>query len=111
MKARVTQATGWRGALVLATTAAIVTAGVAFTRAAGEQTKGAAAPAQKLDEAYTKKIVDNTPDKRILTDLIDHMPLPADPKVPSPLKVLGYIPGENGNLTYSADVYKYLDAL
>ena len=39
------------------------------------------------------------------------MPLPADPKVPSPLKVLGYIPGEDGRLTYSADVYKYLEAL
>src|SRR5206468_3057210 len=59
------------------------------------------AAAQKIDDAYTKKIVDGTPDKRILTELVDHMPLPADPKVPSPLKVLGYIPGENGNLTYS----------
>ena len=76
-----------------------------------EQTKPAAGPAQKMDEEYTKKIVDNTPDKRILIDLVDHMPLPLDPKVPSPLKVLGYIPGENGNLTYSKDVYAYLDAL
>ena len=37
----------------------------------------AAAPAQKMDEEYTKKIVENTPDKRILTELVDHMPLPA----------------------------------
>src|SRR5215467_7438760 len=70
-----------------------------------------AGPSQKIDDAYTKKILDGTPDKRILTELVDHMPLPADPKVPSPLKVLGYIPGEGGKLTYSADVYKYLDAL
>ena len=63
------------------------------------------AAAQKIDEAYTKKIIDGTPDKRILTELIDHMPLPLDPKVPSPLEHLGYVPGEGGNLTYSKDVY------
>jgi len=93
--------------------ALVLTAGITVPRAVGPdpQAKPAAAPVQKMDEEYTKKIVDSTPDKRILTELIDHMPLPADPKVPSPLKVLGYIPGENGKLTYSADVYKYLDAL
>src|SRR5262245_4100676 len=78
---------------------------------ARQTSRPAATPAQKIDDAYTKKILEITPDKRILTELVDHMPLPADPKVPSPLKVLGYIPGENGTLTYSADVYKYLDAL
>ena len=87
-----------------------VTVGITSPRAFEGQNK-AAAPAQKMDDEYTKKIVDGTPDKRILTELVDHMPLPADPKVPSPLKVLGYIPGEGGRLTYSADVYKYLDAL
>ena len=87
-----------------------VTVGITSPRAFEGQNK-AAAPAQKMDDEYTKKIVDSTPDKRILTELVDHMPLPADPKVPSPLKVLGYIPGEGGRLTYSADVYKYLDAL
>lgn len=66
---------------------------------------------QPIDQEYTKRIVDQTPDQRLLIDLVDHMPLPADPKVPSPLKFLGYIPGENGNLTYSKDVYAYLDAL
>src|SRR5262245_9671804 len=78
---------------------------------AQQTSKPAATPVQKTDDVYTKKILDGTPDKRILTELVDHMPLPADPKVPSPLKVLGYIPGENGNLTYSKDVYAYLDAL
>ena len=87
-----------------------VTVGITSPRAFEGQNK-AAAPAQKMDDEYTKKIVDNTPDKRILTELVDHMPLPADPKVPSPLKLLGYIPGENGQLTYSKDVFKYLDAL
>ena len=66
------------------------------------QRAAAPAAAQKMDDEYTKKIVEQTPDKRILTELVDHMPLPADPKVPSPLKVLGYIPGEGGRLTYSA---------
>ncbi|MEZ5316116.1 MAG: M14 family zinc carboxypeptidase [Vicinamibacterales bacterium] len=69
------------------------------------------AASQRLDEAYTKKILDETPDPRMEIDLVNHMPLPADSNVPSPLKVLGYIPGENGNLTYSKDVYAYLDAL
>jgi len=87
-----------------------LTVGITAPRALDAQSK-AAALAQKMDDEYTKKIVDGTPDKRILTELVDHMPLPADPKVPSPLKVLGYIPGEGGRLTYSADVYKYLDAL
>src|SRR5262245_27942192 len=104
---------GWRR--TIGTTAALVLAiGVGFgakALSAGQQARGAAPAAQQIDQEYTKKIIDSTPDKRILTELVDHMPLPADPKVPSPLKVLGYIPGENGNLTYSADVYKYLDAL
>ena len=105
---------GWRR--TFGTTATLVLAiGVGFgakALSAGQQARGAApAAAQQVDQEYTKKIIDNTPDKRILTELVDHMPLPADPKVPSPLKLLGYIPGENGNLTYSADIYKYLDAL
>ena len=70
--------------------------------------KGAMA-AQTNDAEYTKRILDNTPDKRILTEMVDH--LPASATVPTMLKVLGYIAGENGNLTYSADIYKYLDAL
>src|SRR5690349_3110290 len=72
----------------------------------------AAAPsAQKVDADYTKRIIDNTPDKRILTELVDHMPLPNDPNVPSPLKFLGYVPGENGQLTYHKDIIRYYQAL
>ena len=95
-------------------TATFFTVAVAMLLGAGARQGARPAPAaaaQKIDDDYTKRIIDQTPDKRILTELVDHMPLPADPKVPSPLKVLSYIPGENGNLTYSADVYKYLDAL
>ena len=105
MKARVQTVQRFTRPLAVAMVLA-VTVGITVPRAFEGQTK-AAAPAQKMDDEYTKKIVDSTPDKRILTELVDHMPLPADPKVPSPLKVLGYIPGEGGKLTYSADVYKY----
>ena len=64
---------------------------------------------QRLDEEYTQKILDLTPDPRMEIDLVNHMPLAPD--VPSPLEVLGYIPGEGGNLTYSEDIYAYIRAL
>ncbi len=67
------------------------------------------APSQPLDQEYGKRIKDNTPDARILTDLIDHMPI--SETVPSPLKFLGYIPGENNRLTYHKDIVRYLGAL
>ncbi len=60
--------------------------GVAFAMAiganafqTGRQSRPAAAQAQvqKNDEEYAKRIQDNTPDKRILTELVDHMPLSA----------------------------------
>ncbi len=71
---------------------------------------GAGAPqAQKVDAEYTKRILDNTPDKRILTELVDHMPVSAT--VPSPLKFLGYVPGENNRLTYHKDIVAYYQAL
>jgi hypothetical protein len=64
---------------------------------------------QKLDADYTARIKAATADPRILTELVDHMP--ASARVPSPLKVLGYIPGEPGKLTYHKDIVRYLDAL
>ncbi|HEY7474716.1 MAG TPA: hypothetical protein VH679_06875, partial [Vicinamibacterales bacterium] len=67
------------------------------------------ATAQRLDQEYAKRIKDNTPDSRILTELIDHMPV--SDTVPSPLKFLGYVPGENNRLTYHKDIVRYLDAL
>ena len=66
---------------------------------------------QKIDAEYTKKIIENTPDKRILTELIDHMPVSNDPNIPSPLKFLGYVPGENNQLTYHKDIIRYYQAL
>ena len=72
------------------------------------QSKGAAA-AQKMDAEYTAKIKAATPDPRITTELIDHMP--ASDKVPSPLKFFGYVPGEPGHMTYYKDIVRYYQAL
>src|SRR3954468_15665075 len=64
---------------------------------------------QKLDEDYGARIKKATPDPRIITELVDHMPVSAT--VPSPLKFFGYVPGEPGNLTYHADIVRYYEAL
>ncbi len=64
---------------------------------------------QKIDEDYTARIKKATPDPRIITELVDHMP--ASDKVPSPLKFFGYVPGEPGHLTYHADIVRYYEAL
>ena len=96
-----------RGWLALGVTTAVVLSATALT---ARQAKPAAAKGAQVNDAeYTKRIIDNTPDKRILTEFVDH--LPASATVPTPLKMLGYIPGENGNITYSADIYKYLEAV
>ena len=78
-------------------------------QSASPQGTPAAASAQKNDADYTKRILDNTPDKRILTELVDHMPVSST--VPSPLKFLGYVPGENNRLTYHKDIVAYYQAL
>jgi hypothetical protein len=64
---------------------------------------------QKLDEEYTARIKKATPDPRIITELVDHMPVSAT--VPSPLKFFGYVPGEPGKLSYHADIVRYYEAL
>src|SRR6185503_12958816 len=64
---------------------------------------------QKLDEEYTARIKKATPDPRISTELVDHMPVSAT--VPSPLKFFGYVPGEPGKLTYHAEIVRYYEAL
>jgi hypothetical protein len=64
---------------------------------------------QPLDSAYTAKIRALTSEPRFNTELTDH--LPADPRVPSPLRVLGYVPGELGRLSYVADITRYFRTL
>jgi hypothetical protein len=65
--------------------------------------------AQKVDEAYTKKIREYTTDPHFSTKYVDY--LPASASVPTPLAVLGHIIGAPDILSYSQDVYKYFNAL
>jgi hypothetical protein len=95
--------------IVVTVLVACVLAFGASGQSAAPQGRPAAAPVQKDDADYTKRILDNTPDKRILTELVDHMPVSAT--VPSPLKFLGYVPGENNRLTYHKDIVAYYQAL
>jgi hypothetical protein len=69
----------------------------------------AATRPQPIDEAYTAKIKEYTQDPRVITELVDH--LPASATVPTPLKVLGRIPGTPDEVTYSKDIYRYFDEL
>jgi hypothetical protein len=64
---------------------------------------------QPVDSAYTAKIRELTTEPRFNTELTDH--LPADGRVPSPFKVLGYVPGTVGRLSYVADITRYFRAL
>src|SRR5499426_2819186 len=64
---------------------------------------------QKIDAEYTAKIKEALQDPRITTELVDH--LPASDTVPSPLKFLGRVVGQPGELTYAKDIYRYYEAL
>jgi hypothetical protein len=67
---------------------------------------------QANDAEYTAKIRELTPTDvkwKFTTELVDH--LPASATVPSPLKVLGYVPGTPGRLSYVADINRYFRAL
>jgi hypothetical protein len=67
---------------------------------------------QQIDSAYSAQITQLTPtDSRwkFTTELVSS--LPASATVPTPLKVLGYVPGTEGRLSYVADINKYFDAL
>jgi hypothetical protein len=66
---------------------------------------------QPIDSAYTAKIRELTPTHdrwKFTTELVDHLP---ESDVPTPLDVLGYVPGELGRLAYVADVNRYFKAL
>ncbi len=66
-------------------------------------------PAQANDEEYTKKIKEYLSDPRFSTELVDH--LPASAKVPTPLKFLGTMPGQPGELYYVAQINRYYEEL
>ena len=68
--------------------------------------------AQPIDSAYTARIRELTPTDprwKFTTELVDH--LPASTSVPTPLGVLGYVPGTVGRLSYVSDVNRYFRAL
>jgi hypothetical protein len=67
---------------------------------------------QSIDSIYSAQIRELTPiDPRwkFTTELVST--LPASASVPTPLKVLGYVPGTLGRLSYVADLNRYFDAL
>ena len=68
--------------------------------------------AQAIDSAYTRQIRELTPTHpvhRFTTELVDY--LPASATVPTPLSVLGYVPGTIGRLSNVTEVNKYFRAL
>jgi hypothetical protein len=69
----------------------------------------AAATKEPNDEDYTSKIKEYLSDPRFTTELVDH--LPASAKVPTPLKFLGSMPGQPGELYYTADINRYYEEL
>ena len=67
---------------------------------------------QPLDSAYSAQITQLTPTDtrwKFTTELVSS--LPASSTVPTPLKVLGYVPGTLGRLSYVAELNRYFDAL
>ena len=73
---------------------------------------GSAFAQQPIDSVYTKTIRELTPtDPKwvFTTELVNY--LPASDKVPSPLKVNGYVPGTVGRLSHVAEINKYFRAL
>ena len=64
---------------------------------------------QPIDEEYTRLIAEHLQDDRITTELVDH--LPASETVPTPLDFHGRIVGTPGELTYAADIHRYLRAI
>ena len=73
---------------------------------------GVATTQQPIDSAYTARIRELTPTDprwKFTTEMVDA--LPASTTVPTPLKVLGYVPGTIGKLSYVADVNKYFKAI
>ena len=67
---------------------------------------------QAIDSAYTARIIELTPTHpqyKFITEMVDYMPSSAT--VPTPLKVLGYVPGTIGRLAYSGEAAKYYRAV
>jgi zinc carboxypeptidase len=99
-----------RPRLVAGATVALMLAAVMASSPAAQSRQAAASkPQQRIDADYTAKIKEYLQDPRITTELVDH--LPASDTVPTPLKVLGHMPGTPGELTRVADINRYFAAL
>ena len=94
--------------LLLTSVLALVAAGPAALSGRAEA-QGKAAPPQKNDAEYAAKIKEYTQDPRVITELVDHLPVSA--AVPSPLKFFGRIVGTPDELTYYKDIQRYFEAL
>ncbi|MFL5500826.1 MAG: M14 family zinc carboxypeptidase [Gemmatimonadaceae bacterium] len=91
----------------LAAAASVVVAALVLTASAATLVAQ-----QPVDSAYSRQITELTPTDshwKFSTELVSS--LPASATVPTPLKVLGYVPGTLGRLSYVADLNKYFDAL
>lgn len=67
---------------------------------------------QPIDSAYSARIKELTPTDprwKFTTELVET--LPASATVPTPLKILGYVPGTIGKLSYVADINRYFRAV
>jgi len=93
----------------LATTLPIVAALAALTLPAHGSGQVIDRGTQPIDEEYTRLIAEHLQDERISTELVDH--LPASETVPTPLDFHGRIIGTPGELTYAADIHRYLRAI
>ncbi len=86
---------------------------IAFALILGAMPSGAQqSVSQPQDAEYTAKIRELTPTDpkwKFTTELVDH--LPASATVPSPLKVLGYVPGTIGRLSRTEDLNRYFRAV
>ncbi len=73
---------------------------------------GIASSQQQIDSAYSSRIKALTPTDphwKFTTELVET--LPASTTVPTPLKVLGYVPGTIGRLSHVAEINRYFNAI
>ena len=86
-----------------------LSASVGPVRSAGRGVPSVVSAQQAIDEEYTRLIQEHLQDERITTELVDH--LPASETVPTPLDFHGRIIGTPGELTYAADIHRYMRAI
>lgn len=93
--------------------ASVLAAGALVPLARPAAAQVAAQPgAQPVDTQYTRIVRELTPTDprwKFTTELVETLPYSAT--VPTPLKVLGYVPGTIGRLSHVADVNRYFRAL